>query len=66
MYVTKQKETRRYRKHTSGYKMEDGRWEGHVRYMGICLCIKQLSNKDILYSSGNDRHYLAITLMRYK
>ena len=28
------------------------------------LCIKQISNKDILYSKGNYSHYLVITFNR--
>ena len=31
MYITKQKQTHRYRKQSSGYQRGEGRWEGQVR-----------------------------------
>ena len=50
---TKQKETRRHRKQTYGYQRGEG---GTNQEYGInrykLLYIKQISNKDLLYSTG--------------
>ena len=35
MYITKQKQTHRYRKQTSGYQQGEGREEGQDRGMGL-------------------------------
>ena len=61
---TKQKQTHRHKKQTYGYqrgKAEGGiNWEfGSDRY--ILLYIKQINNKDLLYSTGNYIQYLVIT-----
>ena len=48
---TKQKQTHRYRKQTSGYQKEEGSGERPNQGYGTkkykLLCIKQISNKDI-------------------
>ena len=66
MYVTKKKQTHRYREQTSGYQ-----WGGRrgVKYKcGIkrykLLFIKQTCNKAILYSTGKYSHCFIITLNR--
>ena len=60
---TKQKQTHRHRKQTYVYQM--GRGEGINKDLGISryklLYIKQISNKDLLYSTGNYTQYLVIT-----
>ena len=50
MYVAKQKQTHRYRKQTSGYQWGEAR-QGYGIKRYKLLCIKQISNKDILYSN---------------
>ena len=35
MYITKQKQTHRYRNKTSGYQWREGRGEGNFRCMGL-------------------------------
>ena len=35
MYITKQKQTHRYREQTSGYQWGEGRREGRGRSMGL-------------------------------
>ena len=62
MYITKKKQTHRYREETSRER-EAGRGKmgyGMKRYK--LLCIKQISNKDILYSIGRYSQYFVITL----
>ena len=59
MYITKQKQTHRHRKQTSGYQWGEERGEGQIRGMRL-LCIKQIRSKDILYSTGKYSHYLVI------
>ena len=60
---TKQKQTHRHRKQTYGYQR--GRGEGVTQEYGINrykqLYLKQISNKDLLYSTGNYIQYLVIT-----
>ena len=59
----KQKQTHRYRKQTCGYQREKGRGERQIKDMGLTykvLYTKQISNKDILYSTRNYNH-LVIT-----
>ena len=56
-------ETHRHRKQTYGYQRGKGRggknWEfGMNRY--TLLYIKQINNKDLLYSTGNYSQYLVI------
>ena len=59
---TKQKQTHRYRKQTYGYQR--GKWEGINEEVGIntytLLYIKQIPNKDLLYSTGNYTQYFII------
>ena len=67
MYITKQKQTHRYRKLTSGYQLGERREEGQEKGRGLrdtnyLLCIKQIRNKDILYSTGKYSNYSVITL----
>ena len=60
---TKPKQTHRHRKQTYGYQRgKDGEinWVfGVNRY--TLLYIKQISNKDLLYSTGNYTQYFVIT-----
>ena len=61
---TKWKQNQRCRKQTSGYQ---GEREGGINQeMGIdkyiLLNIKQITNKDLLYSKGNSTQYSVITL----
>ena len=64
MYITKQKQTHRYGEQTSGCQWEEGRRRqdtgGRLRYRR--LCIKEMSNKHILYSAENYSHYFIIAL----
>ena len=57
----KQKQTHKYRKQTSGYQMEEGSRGGTNQGYGInrhkLLCVKQISNKDLWYTTGNYSHY---------
>ena len=60
---TKQKQTHRHRKHTYVYQKGKG-MEGKIRSLGLTgtlLYIKQINNKDPLYSTGNYIQYLLIT-----
>ena len=61
MYSTKQKQVHRYGRQTNGYQWGEGRTEGQIMGMGL-LCIKQIRNKDKMYSTGKYSHYLAITV----
>ena len=61
---TKQKQTHRHRKQTYGYKR--GKRRGGINQdLGIniytLLYIKQITNKDLLYSTGNYTQYFVIT-----
>ena len=62
MNTTKQKQTHRHRKQTYGYQRG---WGEKNQQFGIniytLLYIKQISNKDLLYSTGNYTQYLVIT-----
>ena len=61
-YIAKQKQTQRYQKQlvvTSGEFARQG--YGIKRYK--LICIKQISNNDILYGTGNYRYYLIITFL---
>ena len=59
---TKQKQTRRHREQTSGYQRGKG-GGGINQEFGINTLqyIKQINNKDLLYSTGNYTRYFAIT-----
>ena len=54
---TKQKQTHRHRKQTMGATGDSGEWEEIKQEFEInmytLLCIKQVSNKDLLYSTEN-------------
>ena len=53
------------REQTSCYQWGEGRREGHDKGRGLkhkLLCIKQISNKDILNSTGKYSHCFVITL----
>ena len=58
----------RYRKQTSGYQRGERGEKEQISSTGLIdyklLCIKQISNKYILYSKGNNSHYLVITFNR--
>ena len=60
---TKQKQTHRHRKQTYGYQR--GEVEGINQEFGIniytLLYIKQITNKDLPYSTGNYTQYFVIT-----
>ena len=60
---TKQKQTHRHRKQTYGYQR--GRGEQINQEFGIkmftLLYIKQITNKDLVYSTGNFIQYAVIT-----
>ena len=64
MYLfTKQKETHRGIKQTCGYQRGKGggiNWEFGINRCTL-LYIKQINNKDLLYSTGNYIQYLVIT-----
>ena len=60
---TKQKQTHRLRERTYGY--QDGRGRGTVREFGTdiytLLYLKWITNKDLLYSTGNSAQYSETT-----
>ena len=62
---TKQKQTHRLRKQTYGYQR--GQWGVGGDELGVwinrytLLYIKQINNKDLLYSTGTYTQYLVIT-----
>ena len=61
---TEQKQTQRHRKHSKGNQR--GKAGGGINQkIGIniytLLYIKQITNKDLLYSTGNSTQYLVIT-----
>ena len=60
---TKQKQSHRHRKQTYGYQR--GKGGGINEQFGIniytLLHIKQITNKDLLYSTGNSTQYFVIT-----
>ena len=62
---TKQKQSYRCRKQSYGYK--GGRWGGINWEIGIdihiILYIKYITNKDLLYSTGNSTRYSVMTYM---
>ena len=63
--LTKQKQSHRYRKQTHGYqrgKVGGGEinWEFGIDIY-IPLYIKQVINKDLLYSTGNSTQYSLIS-----
>ena len=62
---TKQKQTHRHRKQTYGYQRGKGGEGGINQRFGInrytLLHIKQINNKDLLYSIGDYIQYLVIT-----
>ena len=64
---TKQKQTHRHRKQTYGYKR--GKGQGGINQeigsnIYMVLYIKQIANKDLLYSTGNYTQYFVITYKR--
>ena len=60
---TKQKSTHRHRKQTYGCQRGKGVWINQEFGIKIytLLYIKQITNKDLLYSTGNYIQYLVIT-----
>ena len=64
---TKQKQTYRYQNKLTVTKGET--WGGGINQeLGMnthtLLCIRQITNKDLLYSTGNSIQYSVITYMR--
>ena len=62
--VAKQKQSHRCRKQTYGY--QGGKWQGGINWeIGIdiytLLYIKQITNKNLLYSTGNSTQYSVMT-----
>jgi len=65
MYIIKQKQPHRYREQTSGYQWTEGRGRGIMRVeieRDKLLCIKYISNKDALHSTGKYSYYFVIIL----
>ena len=63
--LTKQKQSHRCRKQTYGYQ---GAWGGGINWeIGIDICTllytKQITNKNLLYSTGNSTQYSVMTYM---
>ena len=58
--IAKKKQTHRQREQTSDDQWGEGKGEVIKRYKS--RCIKQMSNKDILYNTENYIHCLVITL----
>ena len=61
---TRQKQTHRRRERTYGYRREG--WGGGIDWefgidMNTVLYLKQIMNKDLLYSTGNSAQYSVIT-----
>ena len=58
--LTKQKETQRLREQTYGWQQGYKWWEGIVREFGMdmrtLLYLKWITNKDLLYRTGNSVH----------
>ena len=64
----KQKQTYSYKKQTSGYQWGNegkGTNQGYGIKRYKLLYIKQISNKDTMYSTENHSKYLVITLIAY-
>ena len=63
---TKQKQTHRHREQTCGCQGREG-WGGKDWEVGISRCklvyIKQITTKDLLYSTGNSTQYSVMTYM---
>ena len=63
---TKQKQSHRCRKQTYGYQGGKQRrginWETEIDKYTL-LCIKWITNKDLLYSTGNSSQYSVMTYM---
>ena len=63
---TKQKKSHRHRKQTYGYQRGKV-WGGINQEFGIniytLLYIKQITNKDLLYSTGNSTQYSVMAYM---
>ena len=49
-----------YRKQTCGYQKEEGIRKDKLGVYEL-LYIQQMSNKEVLYSTGSDIHHLVIT-----
>ena len=66
---TKQKQTHRLRKQIYGYQRGKV-WGGIIQEAGIniytLVYIKQIINKDLLYSTGNSTQYFIVTYMGKK
>ena len=68
MYIIKQKQSLRYREQSSGCHWGKGKREGQYkggRLKHKPLCIKQISDKGILYGTGKYNHYFVKTSMEY-
>ena len=64
-FFTEQKQTHRYRKQTDGYqRVSRGglNWKIGIDVY-ILLYIKQITNKDLLYSTGNSTQYSVMAYM---
>ena len=59
--VTKQKQTHRHRKQTYGYQRGKGGRDKLGAWDELILYKKQITNKDLLSSTGNYIQYLVIT-----
>ena len=58
--LTEQKQSHRCRKQTYGYQW--GKWQGGINWkIRINTYIKQTTNKDLLYSTGNPTQYSVMT-----
>ena len=64
--LTKQKQIHRHRKQTYGYQRRWGGWINQEFGINIyiLLYIKQITNKDLLYSTGNYTQYFVINYKR--
>ena len=58
--ATKQKQTHRHRERTYGYWGGGINWEFGIDLYTL-LYLKQITNKDLLHSTGNSAQYSVIT-----